>query len=81
MFLQNIFNLCKEKYRIIFFVTWAEQIKGGGDAGMPEIEENDVSFCGRRCFVNRCCHGLCHSSNSTWPISPSSFLLLPAEIP
>lgn len=43
MFLQNIFNLCKEKYRIIFFVTWAEQIKGGGDAGMPEIEENDVA--------------------------------------
>ena len=42
-FLQNIFNLCNEKYKIIFFVTWAEQIKRDGDAGMPGIEENDLA--------------------------------------
>ncbi|KAB1278148.1 Protein CASC4 [Camelus dromedarius] len=33
----------KGKYRITYFVTWAEQIKRDGDAGMPGIEENDLA--------------------------------------
>lgn len=42
-FLQNIFNLCKEKYKVISFVIWAEPVKRDGDAGMPGIEENDLA--------------------------------------